>query len=568
MVQAGVTERSGRLTGLRQSRLRGLFQGGSSNGPKFASGVTTDILAKKKRLFFLLRVLAYDQSMNQPLANPSSEVPEKGPPSRSNGVSAGFDRRFAGGSVPPFVHPAGFSAVVTLPKPRLTNAREALVMALAVIEAPVIATPAPLSSSPAVPPLPQVTPHAPAPAPHSLPAPAKAPALRGAGHSASSAVEVPAAPATKLPPLKEAMPPAPAPAPAPVPVAVSTASPIASASAPASPSIAAAPASAATPASVPAPFAKRNDRWNLATTAPFSPPPSATRPPMKLRVAVRPQSLEATPGAASARPAIPPVPPVPEPVMPTEAPLVPIRGLSGAAESRHHLAPLSSSTTPPMMMTRRSAATPVVNALAAAARATAPVAPVAAVSSSSSGNHWRVIGFLVPLAILGFVGYSVHKTNQGRKAALLVNEPAVEQPAPAAPIAPSTPPADQPSPAPRPDDKPAAPAPSPATPLPSEAPPPPEDPSALPATPPPGAVEPPPPVVRPAPSPEFIALLFTFKVSGVVQGNPMRAIINGRLFEEGDVVTEKLGVRLIGLDVESNNLIFEDNLKAQAKLRF
>jgi hypothetical protein len=164
---------------------------------------------------------------------------------------------------------------------------------------------------------------------------------------------------------------------------------------------------------------------------------------MKLRVAVRPQSLEATPGAESARPAIPPVPPVPEPVMPTEAPLVPIRGLSGAAESRHHLAPLSSSTTPPMMMTRRSAATPVVNALAAAARATAPVAPVAAVSSSSSGNHWRVIGFLVPLAILGFVGYSVHKTNQGRKAALLVDEPAAEQPAPAAPIAPSTPPADQ-----------------------------------------------------------------------------------------------------------------------------
>jgi hypothetical protein len=84
-----------------------------------------------------------------------------------------------------------------------------------------------------------------------------------------------------------------------------------------------------------------------------------------------------------------------------------------------------------------------------------------------------------------------------------------------------------------------------------------------------GAVATPPaPVVRPAPSAEFIEEVKAYKITGVVQGESMRAIINGRLVQAGDSVDAAGGVRLIGLDTDGRRLIFEDSTAARVALRY
>jgi hypothetical protein len=61
-----------------------------------------------------------------------------------------------------------------------------------------------------------------------------------------------------------------------------------------------------------------------------------------------------------------------------------------------------------------------------------------------------------------------------------------------------------------------------------------------------------------AASPAFRSFVANAKVSGVFQGNPARAMINGRLFRAGETVDPGLGITFSGLDPERHSLVFKD----------
>jgi hypothetical protein len=60
----------------------------------------------------------------------------------------------------------------------------------------------------------------------------------------------------------------------------------------------------------------------------------------------------------------------------------------------------------------------------------------------------------------------------------------------------------------------------------------------------------------------FRALIANAKVSGVFQGSPPRAFINGRLTRPGDVVDNALGVVFTGVDADRKQLLFKDRTGA------
>jgi hypothetical protein len=63
-------------------------------------------------------------------------------------------------------------------------------------------------------------------------------------------------------------------------------------------------------------------------------------------------------------------------------------------------------------------------------------------------------------------------------------------------------------------------------------------------------------------SPAFRALIANAKVSGVFQGSPSRAFINGRLTRPGEMVDNALGVVFTGIDAERRQLLFKDRTGA------
>jgi hypothetical protein len=65
-----------------------------------------------------------------------------------------------------------------------------------------------------------------------------------------------------------------------------------------------------------------------------------------------------------------------------------------------------------------------------------------------------------------------------------------------------------------------------------------------------------------AASPAFRSFVANAKVSGVFQGNPARAMINGRLFRTGDTVDANLGITFNGIDSERHSLVFKDKTGA------
>ncbi|MBC8008495.1 MAG: hypothetical protein H7067_00180, partial [Burkholderiales bacterium] len=73
---------------------------------------------------------------------------------------------------------------------------------------------------------------------------------------------------------------------------------------------------------------------------------------------------------------------------------------------------------------------------------------------------------------------------------------------------------------------------------------------------------------RPAPGAAFTGVLERLKITGVLQGEPVRAIIDGRLVQAGDLVEVAREVRLVGLDVAGRQLIFEDRTTARASVRY
>lgn len=66
----------------------------------------------------------------------------------------------------------------------------------------------------------------------------------------------------------------------------------------------------------------------------------------------------------------------------------------------------------------------------------------------------------------------------------------------------------------------------------------------------------------------FRAFVTNAKVSGVFQGTPARAVINGKLARAGDLVEEGLGIRFEGLDANRRNLVFKDKSGAAVSRRF
>jgi hypothetical protein len=72
----------------------------------------------------------------------------------------------------------------------------------------------------------------------------------------------------------------------------------------------------------------------------------------------------------------------------------------------------------------------------------------------------------------------------------------------------------------------------------------------------------------PETTPEFRAFIVNARVSGVFQGNPARAVINGRLVRAGEVVDAGIGITFDGLDSERRNLVFKDKSGAIVARRF
>lgn len=69
-------------------------------------------------------------------------------------------------------------------------------------------------------------------------------------------------------------------------------------------------------------------------------------------------------------------------------------------------------------------------------------------------------------------------------------------------------------------------------------------------------------------SPEFLTYIANLKVSGVFQGNPARAVINGKLTREGETVEPRLGIVFDGVDGPQHQLVFKDRTGATVSRKF
>lgn len=69
-------------------------------------------------------------------------------------------------------------------------------------------------------------------------------------------------------------------------------------------------------------------------------------------------------------------------------------------------------------------------------------------------------------------------------------------------------------------------------------------------------------------TPEFRAFVVNARLSGVFQGDPARAVLNGRLVRAGEVVDAGLGITFVGLDSERRSLVFKDQSGATVARRF
>jgi hypothetical protein len=66
----------------------------------------------------------------------------------------------------------------------------------------------------------------------------------------------------------------------------------------------------------------------------------------------------------------------------------------------------------------------------------------------------------------------------------------------------------------------------------------------------------------------FRSFVANAKVSGVFQGTPSRAVINGKLTRAGDVVEPGLGITFTGIDSDRRHLVFKDRTGATVSRRF
>ena len=69
-------------------------------------------------------------------------------------------------------------------------------------------------------------------------------------------------------------------------------------------------------------------------------------------------------------------------------------------------------------------------------------------------------------------------------------------------------------------------------------------------------------------SAEFNSHVAGLSITGVFQGKPARALINGRLFNEGDVVDISLGITFDNVESETRSIIFRDTTGATVKRKY
>lgn len=72
----------------------------------------------------------------------------------------------------------------------------------------------------------------------------------------------------------------------------------------------------------------------------------------------------------------------------------------------------------------------------------------------------------------------------------------------------------------------------------------------------------------PKANPAFIQFAETLKVSGVLQGTPAKAMMNGRLFRAGAVIDPELGVTFVSVDDSSNRILLRDKTGAELRLAY
>jgi hypothetical protein len=84
----------------------------------------------------------------------------------------------------------------------------------------------------------------------------------------------------------------------------------------------------------------------------------------------------------------------------------------------------------------------------------------------------------------------------------------------------------------------------------------------------PGMSAPAPVEAAPEAAPEFRAFVVGARISGIFQGNPARAVINGKLSRAGEVVDPGLGIIFEGLDDGRKSLVFKDRTGATVTRRF
>lgn len=81
-------------------------------------------------------------------------------------------------------------------------------------------------------------------------------------------------------------------------------------------------------------------------------------------------------------------------------------------------------------------------------------------------------------------------------------------------------------------------------------------------------VAPPPPPPPPAASAAFVRFSEAMTVSGVFQGTPARALVNGRLARVGDEIEPSLRIKFVGVDAATKHLILEEGSGAQLRVKY
>jgi hypothetical protein len=72
----------------------------------------------------------------------------------------------------------------------------------------------------------------------------------------------------------------------------------------------------------------------------------------------------------------------------------------------------------------------------------------------------------------------------------------------------------------------------------------------------------------PPASPEFLEFATTLKIKGVLQGNPAKAMLNGRLFRVGESISAELGVTFASVDPVKKFLLLRDQSGAELRVSY